>query len=152
MREGDCPSIINLAFANEAAIFTNQISPLDVSLGESLGLDHTTLLFQIYPLTHLTLQPLPTPTGYRADPGHRESWMRVFSTAFAYDLLGASICDPPSDHENTTVHGVMVHEYLKRVDRAIEEASHKTLEPKQVLDPGGISWWNDACSVAHTLA
>jgi len=152
LREGDRPSIIDLAFANKAAIFTNQLSPLDVSLGESLGSDHAALLFQIYPLTHLALQPPPAPTGYRADPEQQDSWMRAFLMAFAYNLLGASICDPPSDHGNTTVHGVTVHEYLKRVDRAIKEASHKTLEPKRVPDPRGVSWWNDACSVAHTLA
>ena len=78
--------------------------------------------------------------------------MRAFSTAFAYDLLGASTCDLPSDRGNTTVHGVTVHKYLKRVDHAIKEASHKTLEPKWVPDPRGVSWWNDACSVAHMLA
>jgi hypothetical protein len=152
LREGDCPSIIDLAFANEAMIFTNQISPLDVSLGESLGSDHAALLFQIYPLTHLILQPLPAPIGYHTDPKHRDLWMRAFSTAYAYDLSGASICDPPSDHGNTTVHRVMVYKYLKQVNRAIKEASHKTLEPKWVLDLRGISWWNDACSLAHTLA
>ena len=65
--------------------------------------------------------------------------MRVFSTAFAYDLLGASICDLPSDHGSTTAHGVMVHKYLKQVDHAIEEASHKMLEPKWVPDPRGVS-------------
>ena len=78
--------------------------------------------------------------------------MRAFLIAYAYDLLGASICDPPSNHGSTTAHGVMVHKYLKRVKHTIEMASHKTLEPKRVPDPRGVSWWKDACSVAHTLA
>ena len=73
LREGDRPSIIDLAFANEVVIFTNQISPLEVSLGDSLGSDHTALLFQIYPLTHIALQPPPAPIGYRADPEHCDS-------------------------------------------------------------------------------
>jgi hypothetical protein len=151
-REGDRPSIIDLALANEAMIFTNQLSPLDISLGESLGSDHAALLFQVYPLTHLALQPPPAPTGYCADPKHHDSWMRAFSMAFTYDLSEASTCDPPSDHGSMTAHGVTVYEYLKQVDRAIEEASHKTLEPKRVPDLRGVSWWNNACSVAHMLA
>jgi len=59
--------------------------------------------------------------------------------AYAYDLSGASICDPPSDHGNMTIHRVMVYEYLKQVDCTIEEASYKTLEPKRVPDLRGIS-------------
>jgi hypothetical protein len=152
LREGNRPSIIDLAFTNEAAIFTNQLSPLDVSLGESLGSDLAALLFQIYPLTHLALQPPPAPTGYHAIPKRCDSWMRAFLTAYAYDLLGASTCDLPSDHGNMTVHGVMVHKFLKRVNRAIKEASHKMLEPKWVPDPRGVTWWNNACSMAYTLA
>jgi hypothetical protein len=70
--------------------------------------------------------------------------MRAFSMA--------SICDPPFDHGSTTTHRVMVHEYLKWVNCTIKEASHKTLEPKQVPDLRGVSWWNNACSVAHMLA
>jgi len=56
---------------------------------------------------------------------------------------------PAWDHEDR---GDMVHASLKPFNDAIEEASRRTLPPKRILDPKGARWWNDACSVAHTLA
>jgi hypothetical protein len=46
----------------------------------------------------------------------------------------------------------MVHEYLDTINWAVEMASLNTLEPKRIPHPRGVGWWNDACSVAQTLA
>jgi hypothetical protein len=56
---------------------------------------------------------------------------------------------PAWDHEDW---GDSVHASLKPFDDTIKEASCHTLPPKWILDPKGARWWNDACSVAHTLA
>jgi hypothetical protein len=62
-------------------------------------------------------------------------------------------CTPPQapawDHDDW---GGQVHASLKPFDDTISEASRRTLPPKRILDPKGARWWNDACSVAHTLA
>jgi hypothetical protein len=44
-----------------------------------------------------------------------------------------------------------IDESLNLFNRAINEASHHTLKPNRVPNPRGIRWWNDTCSVAHTL-
>jgi hypothetical protein len=56
---------------------------------------------------------------------------------------------PAWDHKDQ---GDSVHASLKPFNDAIAEASCRTLPPKQIPDPKGAWWWNDTCSVAHTLA
>jgi len=52
--------------------------------------------------------------------------------------------------------GVMAHESLDEslnlFNWAIDEASCRTLKPNRVPDPRGVRWWNNTCSMAHTLA
>jgi len=62
-------------------------------------------------------------------------------------------CTPPLvpawDHDDWED---LVHASLQPFDNTIAEASHCTLPSKQIPDPKGARWWNDACSVAHMLA
>ena len=52
-------------------------------------------------------------------------------------------------------HRVMAHESIDKslnlFNWAINEASCCTLKPNRVSDPRGVRWWNDTCSMAHTL-
>ena len=78
-REGNCPSVIDLVFANNCAHFSGQLSDVDVSFEMYLGSDHATLSINIYPLTSLAILPPPQPTGYRAEDGAKDVWMRELS-------------------------------------------------------------------------
>jgi hypothetical protein len=102
-KESDHPSILNLAFANEAAHFTNQLSSMKVSLSDSLGSDHATLSFQVYPLDHLTLQPPPAPTGYKPDPERRDAWMKEFARLMPYTPTYTLMEGAPSDQSHSGV-------------------------------------------------
>lgn len=63
-RDDTRPSILDLALANEAAAYSNQLSKLDVSMADSLRSDHAMLTLHVYPLDSLALIPLPQPKGY----------------------------------------------------------------------------------------
>jgi hypothetical protein len=67
-------------------------------------------------------------------------------------------CTKPLDQENmpsmsflALAPASMVQMSLKAFNDAIQEANRCTLKPKQVPDPNGARWWNDVCSMAHTL-
>jgi hypothetical protein len=55
------------------------------------------------------------------------------------------ICYRVTAHES-------IDESLNLFNQAIDKASRRTLKPNRVPDPRGVRWWNDACSMAHTLA
>jgi hypothetical protein len=148
----DTPSILDLAFANMAMEIMRQLGEIEISHKESLESDHTALILNIYPINSLAIIPLPAPKGYQADPERRDSWVKEF-------VMSLPLCLPYAlEHSTAPVdpsvicRGVMAQESLNSLNTMIKEASRKTLEPKCVLDPRGVDWWNDACSVAHTLA
>jgi hypothetical protein len=123
----DCPSILDLALGNEAARLAGQLSPVTVSQVESLASDHAALLFQIYTITNIELAPPPASAGYRADDEYKASWMREFVRLMPYAPTCTSTCDAPSDHGNTTIHGITVHEQLKAFNTTIDNACKATL-------------------------
>jgi len=71
-------STINLAFANEAALFTRQLGELSVTDGPIPLLDHAALSIPFYSLTSLTLIPPPTPKGYSTEPKKKDKWIKAF--------------------------------------------------------------------------
>jgi hypothetical protein len=146
--------VLDLVFANDATYLSAQLGEVDISFDHSLGSDHAAITIHIYPLNSLTLIPPPAPASYRAEDEHKDAWMKEFVMLLPPCLPYApEHCTlplvPTWDHEDQ---GDMVHASLKPFDNAIKEASCHTLPPKQILDPKGARWWNDACSVAHTLA
>jgi len=78
----DRASTINLAFANEATLFTGQLSDLTATGSPVPLLDHAALSLPFYSLTSLTLIPPSTPKEYSADPKQREEWTKAFLLAF----------------------------------------------------------------------
>jgi hypothetical protein len=147
-------SVLDLVFANDAAYLSAQLGEVDISFDHSLGSDHAAVTIHIYPLDSPTLIPPPAPTGYRAKDEHKDAWMKEFVMLLPPCLPYAPEHSTPPpvpawDHEDR---GDMVHASLKPFDDAIKEASRRTLPPKWIPDPKGARWWNDACSVAHTLA
>ncbi len=72
-------STIDLAFANEAALFTGQLGDLSITDGPILLSDHAALSLPFYSLTSLTLIPPPAPRGYSPDPENKDTWMAAFS-------------------------------------------------------------------------
>jgi hypothetical protein len=151
-RDGDRPSVIDLALANNCAFMSNQLGDVTVSLADSLGSDHAALLLTLIPTDSIEMIPLPAPKGYHADPERRENWIGEYARLLAKSPLSLSICRAPSDHGSTTAHGIMVQEYVNTLDDIIEQVSRATLEPKRAPNPNGANWWNDSCSAAHTAA
>ena len=151
------PSILDLVLANESALMSAQIGDVTISWEDSLGSDHTAVALTLHPITSLALVPTPTPSGYRTDDEHKDSWMREFAMSLPSGLPYAPPhCTEPYDQESTperrSAIAVTVHETLRQYDAAIEQASRRTLPPKRMINPKGARWWNDACSAAHTLA
>jgi hypothetical protein len=147
-------SVLDLVFANDATYFSAQLGEVDISFEHSLGSDHAAITIHIYPLYSPTLIPPPAPMGYRAEDKCKDAWMREFAMLFPPCLPYApKHCTlplvPTWDHDDW---GDSVHASLKPFNDAIAEASRRTLPPKWIPDPKGARWWNDACSVAHTLA
>jgi hypothetical protein len=74
-------------FANEWVELNTQLSDVQISCHESLSLDHTTLLLDIYLITSIALAPPSTPIGYRMDKEHKALWMREFARLMPYTPL-----------------------------------------------------------------
>jgi hypothetical protein len=156
-REDLQPSVIDLALANNHAVFSGQLGSPEISFEDSLGSDHATLTIPIYPLHSVALVPPPQPAGYRAEDDSKEDWMKEFDMLLpSGPPYAPSHCTELHDQESTSSRrsaiAVTVQTSLKAFDDAIQEACHRTLKPKRVLDPKGARWWNDACSMAHTSA
>jgi len=81
-RDTDCPSVLDLALVNEAAIFEGQLSELTISHSESLGSNHTALLLDYYLTEGVIMTPPPAPAGYWADADHWDAWVKAFTTAY----------------------------------------------------------------------
>jgi hypothetical protein len=104
--------VIDVALANIIAILSNQIGEVNVSWDESLTSDHAALLFNIYPSDSLALILAPAPSGYKAEPENRDSWVEAF-------IMSLPLCLPympphstvPTD-PSVTCRGVMAHEHL----------------------------------------
>jgi hypothetical protein len=140
------PSLINLVLANKAAHFLNQLSSISVSINDSIGSDHMALMLTFYPIDSLAVIPPPIPKGYNMDPKCRDNWMKEFYWLMLEELSCESIGLTPLDLES------MIHNHLKFLDDAIEEACCRTLKPCHAPQPEGANWWNDTCSQAHTQA
>jgi hypothetical protein len=139
-RKGDRPSIIDLAFLNEAALAQGQTTPLTVSFGDSLGSDHAALLIELIPTDSPRLTLVPARPGYRPDADSQQAWSKAF-TAFVGERLQQGLPDFPSTQ--TAVD--FIHE-------AINHASHLTLDRHKPPKPGKARWWSTDCSLAAELA
>jgi hypothetical protein len=155
-REGDQPSVLDLVLANDIMCYSAQLGDVTVSLSDSLGSDHAALIFEIYTLNSIAIIPPPALSGFKVDDELKDSWVKEF-------IMLLPLCPPYAPEHSTAPndpsvirHGVTAHksidESLNLFNRAIDEASCRTLKPNRVPDPRGIRWWNDAYSVAHTLA
>ena len=80
-------SVLDLMFANKWVELNTQLSDVQISCHESLSLDHTTLLLDIYLITSIALAPPSTPIGYRMDKKHKALWMREFARLMPYTPL-----------------------------------------------------------------
>jgi hypothetical protein len=147
----DTPSVIDLTFANILMEIMRQLGEIEISHEESLRSDHAALIFNIYPIDSLAIIPPPAPNGYKANLEQRDSWVKEFIMSLPpclpYALEHSTVPVDPS----VIRHRVTAQESLNSLNAAIKEASRKTLEPKHTPDPRGVDWWNDACSIAHTL-
>jgi hypothetical protein len=157
-RETDHPSILDLVLANDLVCYSAQLGDVTVSLADSLGSDHATLIFDIFPLDSITIIPPPAPSGFKVDDELKDSWVKEFIMLLPPGLPYApkhctaplDLTGTPSGHESGAQESL--DESLNLFNRAINEASRHTLKPNRIPDPRGARWWNDACSVAHTLA
>ena len=157
-RPQDRPSIIDLAFANEAATLSNQIGEVTVSFADSLGSDHASLSLNFYPLHSLAILPPPAPNGFRTDDEHREAWSHAFlqqltnshsdalagaettavyyltprAEANAYGANGPVVSSPlvAAPHRDEGQDTVRLQHAVVTFESAIEEASRLTLPPK----------------------
>jgi hypothetical protein len=127
-----------------------------VSLADSLGSDHVALIFEIYPLDSITIIPPPAPSGFKVDNELKDLWVKEFVMLLPLCLPYTPEHSTAPDNLSVIRRGVTAHksidESLNLFNWAIDEASCCTLKPNRVPDPRGVRWWNDACSVAHTLA
>jgi hypothetical protein len=126
--ERSTPSILDLTFVNEAAVFSGQIDDLQISEGPYPLTDHAALTLTYLPITSLKLMPPPALWGYRVDPTKCEEWTATFTTSLRKT-------NQPKDLE-TAIH---------RLDTAIETACKESLEPRRNPHPRGVPWWNDEC-------
>jgi len=143
-KDADHPSVLDLAFGNEAALIGGQIGPIKISEQDSLGSDHAALLFKVYPTDSLAIIPPPAPKGYQTNEEKKTDWIKAFMTLLPCSL----IMDDDSEPQGIE----LLRNKIKQFNYVIKEASRQTLKPKQAVDPRGVQWWNDECSAAHTLA
>jgi hypothetical protein len=127
-----------------------------VSLANSLGSDHMALMFEIYPLDSIAIIPPPAPSGFKVNNELKDLWVKEFVMLLPPCLPYAPEHSTAPNDPSVICHRVTAHESidesLNLFNQAINEASRRTLKPNRVPDPRGIRWWNDACSMAHTLA
>jgi hypothetical protein len=132
-------------------------------------------------MTSLALAPPPALLGYRMDEEQKASWMREFTQVMPYAHPPALTCNdhdedlphPPSSKHVLQAHPVLpvvtragglmahasvmmprrdtVHDMLATVNQAIKHMNKETLQPTCPPCPNGTRWWNNECSVAHTL-
>jgi hypothetical protein len=77
-RETDHPSILDLILANDLACYSAQLGDVTVSLANSLGSDHATLIFDIFPLDSIAIIPPPTPSRFKVNDELKDSWVKEF--------------------------------------------------------------------------
>jgi hypothetical protein len=77
-REGDCPSILDLAIANTAVTQDSHVSEATVSFVDPLSSDHAVLTIYVYPSVSLTYLPQPHLAGYQANNKLHNSWIKAF--------------------------------------------------------------------------
>jgi len=155
-REGDQPSVLDLVLANDIARYSAQLGDVTVSLPDSLGSDHAALIFEIYPLDSIAIIPPLAPSGFKVDDELKDLWVKEFVMLLPPCLPYAPEHSTVPSDLSVIRRGVTAHESidesLNLFNWAINEASRRTLKPNRVPDPRGVRWWNDACSMAHTLA
>jgi endonuclease/exonuclease/phosphatase family metal-dependent hydrolase len=133
-KDTDQPSVIDLGFANAAALMSGQIGELQVSAADALASDHAALLIAFTPLNNIALLPAPAPKGYKAEAKYHDAWTAAFHAAY---------------HRPQ---GAPLDTLLQALETAIEDACKASLPPKRLPDPRGAPWWNDDCTAAHTIA
>jgi hypothetical protein len=88
-RKAICPdkhdSILDLVFANEAALQLGHVGSVEISKAESLGSDHAALLFSVLPSNHPSHIPSPSLAGYRAEDKQWQAWIKMFSSTLPYE-------------------------------------------------------------------
>src|SRR5712691_6781759 len=132
----DCrPSIIDLALFNEAAILSDQLSPVTVSFADSLGSDHAALSFEWTPVMAIPAVPRECLPGFAIDDGLAESWQGAFTKKW-----GPVITDLPS-----------LRVAAARLTEDITEVCGQLFEPRKTPDPRGVRWWTPECSAALAL-
>jgi hypothetical protein len=132
------PTILDLAFVNEAAIFSGQIGDLQVSNGPIPLSDHASLTLTFYPITSLHLLPPPAPAGYNADPKFKDDWKKTFKHLITIHQ--------PADHDQDL--NILINNF----DTHIQAACKATLKPRRNPHPKGARWWTDECTRLHTAA
>ena len=131
------PSIIDLAFINEATAFSGQIGDLDVSNGPFPLTDHAVLTLTFYPITSLHLLPPPAPAGYSANPKAKEQWQKKFKQLH--------------DEQPTPAPTASLQDLLDDFDHLVQAACKETLKPCRNPHPKGAKWWTDECTRLHTV-
>jgi hypothetical protein len=71
-RETDHHSVLDLAFANDSALLSNQLGDVHVCFPDSIASDHAALLLTIIPIDSIAIIPPPAPKGYKADTAKRK--------------------------------------------------------------------------------
>ena len=120
-KDTDIPSVLDLAFANDAVTLSAQMSDVDISFADLLSSDHAALIFHIYPSDSIALLPPPAPKGYRLDNNQHDAWIKSFRRQMPFgpvsDSLSMGDCLP--DREE------------------LAHVSEDTLIQLPVLDSGG---------------
>ena len=132
------PTTIDLAFVNEAAIFSGQIGDLWVSDGPIPLSDHASLMLTFYPITSLHLLPPPAPAGYNTDPKLKDDWQQAFKQLIATHQPADNVQD--------------LDTLITDFDTHIQAACKATLKPRRNPHPKGARWWTDKCTRLHTAA
>jgi hypothetical protein len=125
------PSVLDLAFINEAAAFSSQIDNLQITEGPYPLTDHAALTLTYFPITSLHLMPPPAPRGYKINPTKYNKWMATFTQTL-------KLMDQLEDLKAT----------INRFDSAIEAACKDALEPQRNPHSCGTPWWNNNCTRA----
>jgi hypothetical protein len=82
--------VLDLIFANEAALWLGHVGLVEISEAESLGSDHVALLFSVLPSDHPSHIPNPSPAGYQAEDEQHQAWIKTFSSTLPYEPMATS--------------------------------------------------------------
>ena len=127
------PSVLNLVFLNDAALFHDVVSPVSISFSDSITLDHAALTFCL----SFTPAPLPPAVikGFKINDALKANWITGF-------------CRRPQHLPPTSI---------PKIDRAaqsllddIDAISAALFDRRHAPDPCGAPWWDESCNIALT--